>query len=83
MLLTRALLAVPDDEAVSEADFVDAVGEIANVVGGNVKALVPDPGPLTLPQVAPAPPGDGATLLHRAQLVWRGHPLAISLWSLT
>jgi len=82
-LLTRALLAVPEDEAVSEADFVDAVGEIANVVGGNIKALVPDPGPLTLPQVAPAPPGDGATLLHRAQLVWRGHPLVITLWSLS
>ncbi len=82
-MLTRALLEVPDDEAVSEADFVDAVGEIANVVGGNVKALVPDPGPLTLPQVAPTPPGDGALLLHRAELVWRGHPLEISLWSLT
>jgi chemotaxis protein CheX len=82
MMLTRALLAVPDDEAVSEADFVDAVGEIANVVGGNVKALVPDPGPLTLPQVAAAPPADGATLLHDAQLVWRGRALAITLWSL-
>ena len=44
-MLTRALLAVPEGEAVSEADFVDAVGEIANVVGGNIKALVPDPDP--------------------------------------
>lgn len=81
-MLTRALLAVPDDEPVSEADFVDAFGEIANVVGGNIKALVPDPGPLTLPQVAATPPADGAVLLHHAQLLWREHPLAISLWSL-
>ncbi|MDO8106094.1 chemotaxis protein CheX [Isoptericola sp. b441] len=82
MLLTRALLMMAQDEEVSDADFVDAVGEIANVVGGNVKALVPDPGPLTLPQVAAEPPADGAVLLHDAQFAWRGRPLGISLWSL-
>ncbi|MCV2392761.1 chemotaxis protein CheX [Actinotalea sp. M2MS4P-6] len=82
MLLTRALLAMDDDEPVSDADFVDAFGEIANVVGGNIKSLVPDPGPLTLPQVSPLPPTDQAELLHDAQFIWRGRPLAISLWSL-
>ncbi|HMO10408.1 MAG TPA: chemotaxis protein CheX [Actinotalea sp.] len=82
MMLTRALLGMGEGEDVSDADFVDAVGEIANVVGGNVKALVPDPGPLTLPQVSPMAPADGAALLHESQLVWKGRPLAISLWSL-
>ncbi len=82
MLLTRALLMMGPDEPVSDADFVDAVGEIANVVGGNVKALVPDPGPLTLPQVSPLPPADEALVLHEASFLWRGLPLTISLLSL-
>jgi len=80
--LTRALLAMDEDDPVSDADFVDAFGEIANVVGGNVKALVPDPGPLTLPIVASSAPDDGAMLLHEARFAWRGRPLAISLWGL-
>lgn len=82
MMLTRALLGMGEGEEVSDADFVDAVGEIANVVGGNVKALVPDPGPLTLPEVSPLAPVDGAFLLHDTQLLWKGRPLVISLWSL-
>lgn len=81
-LLTRALLGMGSDEPVADADFVDAFGEIANVVGGNVKALVPDPGPLTLPQVSPLAPAGQAVLLHEARFAWRGRPLAISLWSL-
>lgn len=81
--LTRSLLAIGPDEEVSDADFVDAFGEIANVVGGNVKALVPDPGPLTLPLVdAVAPAGDGAFRLHETLLAWRDAPVSISLWSL-
>lgn len=82
MDLTRALFALQPDDEVSDADFVDAFGEIANVVGGNVKALVPDPGPLTLPEVSPMAPTDGAVVLHEAHLVWRGKPLTISLWGL-
>jgi hypothetical protein len=82
MQLTRALLGMTDHEEVSDADYVDAVGEIANVVGGNVKALVPDPGPLTLPQVATTQPTDDATLLFDAPFTWRGRPLVISVWTL-
>ncbi len=82
MQLTRALLGMPDEEEVSDADYVDAVGEIANVVGGNVKALVPDPGPLTLPKVAATQPTDEATLLFDAPFTWRGRPLVISVWTL-
>ena len=37
-----------ESESVSDADFADAVGEIANVVGGNIKSLVTNPGALTL-----------------------------------
>ena len=81
--ITRALLAMEPDEQVGDADFVDALGEVADVVGGNVKALVPDPGALTLPQVThERPPTSPENLLHELALAWRGRLLVISLWSL-
>ena len=81
--LTRALLGMAPEEDVTESDLVDAFGEMANVVGGNVKALVPDPGVLTLPEVATVRPAtDPSAMLHRLALRWRGHPLTISLWRL-
>lgn len=38
-------------EALTEADLRDALGEITNMVGGNVKALLPGPSRLSLPHV--------------------------------
>lgn len=78
--VARALLAAGPDDNVSEADFEDAVGEIANVVGGNVKALVSDPGPLTIPKVSSVPPLDGV-LLRQMHLLWHDRSLLISFWS--
>ena len=81
--LTRGLLALGPDEPVEDADLVDAFGEVANVLGGNVKSLVPDPGVLTLPQVSSAvPEGPVQDLVHEVRLDWRGDLLVIALWSL-
>lgn len=81
--LARALLGLPDDEEVSHADLVDAFGELANVVGGNVKALLPEGGRLSLPEVAAALPAVAdALLLHTVSLAWRGRPLAVEIWAL-
>lgn len=81
--ITRALLAMPEDEVVQDADYVDALGEVANVVGGNVKALVPDAGALSLPQVSTDAPLEGTgDLLHALPLDWRGNLLEIRLWTL-
>lgn len=81
--LTRALLAMADDETVTEADMVDALGEVANVVGGNVKSLVPETGVLTLPVVSAERPETRAEdLLHELALDWRGHLVVLSLWRL-
>lgn len=38
-------------ESISPEDLKDALGEIANMTGGNVKALLPGPSQLSLPQV--------------------------------
>lgn len=81
--ITRALLALPEGSAVQDEDFADAVGEVANVVGGNVKSLVMDSGTLTLPVVAhQAPSAPGATAIVDAWLSWRGAPVGVSLWVL-
>ena len=43
-----------DAAEVSADDVVDAIGEIANQTGGNVKALMPGASTLSLPAVAPS-----------------------------
>jgi len=79
--LARALLGMDAAEPVSEADLVDAFGEVANVVGGNLKALLPVQGRLTMPEVSrQSPSADGAVQLDEVVLAWRGRPLVISVW---
>ena len=79
--LARALMSMEPDEEVSTDDLVDAFGEVANVVGGNIKSLIPDPGALSLPQVASTLP-QPTEPNHRVELAWRGSPIFISLWTL-
>jgi chemotaxis protein CheX len=81
--IAAALLAVPVAD-VSRADINDALGEVANVVGGNLKTLLPPPSTLSLPivaaggqaQVVPA----GATPVLRVTLSWAGAPVEVSVW---
>ena len=79
--LTRALLGMGVDEPVGPEDLVDAFGEVANVVGGNVKALLPSQGTLSLPQVAAElPVVPGTSLTHELRLDWRGRPVVVVVW---
>ncbi len=80
--VTRALLGLAPDDAVGHADIVDALGEVANVVGGNVKSLAPDHSVLTLPEVTNQRPSTEGGLLHSVSLDWRGRSLVISLWTM-
>jgi chemotaxis protein CheX len=77
--LCRALLGDYAPELLDYEDVADAFGEIANVVGGNVKAALPGPSGLGLPEVGAAPavrnPGD----VVRTDVLWRGEPLTISV----
>jgi chemotaxis protein CheX len=45
-----ALLGVELDDVTIE-DVTDALGELANIIGGNVKSLLPEPSALSLPHV--------------------------------
>lgn len=78
--LARALLQLPDSEPVGADDLQDAFGEVANVVGGNVKALLPTHGALGLPHVADEDPGlPGSVLVTEVALDWRGRALVLTV----
>jgi chemotaxis protein CheX len=75
-----ALLGVPADE-VTEDDISDALGELANVIGGNVKALLPEPCALSLPYVV-ATAGVRWPSVHeicRLDGMWRDEPIHITV----
>jgi hypothetical protein len=77
--LTRALLGETAPELLEYEDVADAFGEIANVVGGNVKAALPGPSGLSLPEVGDAPAVRNPEDLLRVDVLWRGQPLSISV----
>jgi chemotaxis protein CheX len=69
---------------VGDDDVTDALGELTNMVGGNVKSLLPSPSRLSLPVVRVGPrPDDGAALVSSVELVARssGDPVSISVWA--
>ena len=77
--LTRALLGEAAPELLDHEDVADAFGEIANVVGGNVKAALPGPSTLGLPEVGEAPAVRNPDDVRRLDVLWRGQALAVSV----
>ncbi|HEY3736433.1 MAG TPA: chemotaxis protein CheX [Jatrophihabitans sp.] len=80
--IAAQMFAMEDDE-VSDAEIGDALGEMANIVGGNVKALMPEPSVLSLPQVALETRAiymPGAVQKTQVDLRWEGAPVHISVW---
>ena len=77
--LSRALLGDSAPEVLEEEDVVDAFGEIANVVGGCVKAALPGQSALSLPSVGTGPDIRNAADVCRVDTLWRGAPITISV----
>jgi len=71
-----------EDGDLLDEDVYDSLGEIANIVGGNIKALVPDAGALGLPAVATAKPlhGSSGRLAARLDVSWQGHWITFEVW---
>jgi chemotaxis protein CheX len=68
-------------ENVTQSEVVDAIGEIANMVGGNVKSMLPGPSALSLPSVVQGLLSvPGAQVVREVQLSWHAQPLFVSLW---
>lgn len=77
-----AMLASPAD-ALDDGDVADALGELTNMIGGNVKSLLPAPSTLCLPTVtlgAAGPPAVDGVLAHRTTMTCDDVPLTVSVW---
>ena len=81
--VTCGMLGLEPGEDVSDTDLVDAFGELVNMVGGNVKSLVPGPSQLYLPVVAQGQfaHGTDARELVRLAFTWGDEPLAVTVHS--
>ena len=77
--LSRCLLAEHAPSVLDDEDVRDGLGELANVVGGNVKAVLPGPSVLGLPEVGSAPEAGSPADTCRVDLLWRGQSLTISV----
>jgi chemotaxis protein CheX len=72
-------------EEVTANEIVDALGELSNMVGGNVKSLLPTPCHLGLPMVVQGSmahtPGSDTTEVCRASLGWADSTVRVSVWA--
>ncbi len=79
-----ALMFDGEIEEVSHADVLDAVGELVNIVGGNLKGMLPSPTGLSLPSVTDGSvhvdTRAGAELLVDVRLSWMGEPVHVAVW---
>ena len=77
--LTAQMLALPADEPPVDADIADAVGEVVNMVGGNVKSLMPGPSSLSLPTVAAGRAAFSSDVVEvvRLDVQWQDQPVRI------
>ena len=68
---------------VSKTDIADATGELANIIGGNIKALLPAYTDLSLPQVLVPTSGrvrfPATRSLCRIDATWDGGPVSVRL----
>jgi chemotaxis protein CheX len=72
------------EEDIEDGEVADAFGELVNMIGGNLKCLLPEPSQLSLPtvsqgsaQVVTVP---GAGLLEQVELDVDGDRLHIAIW---
>lgn len=72
-------------DEVSDDDVADAVGELTNMVGGNVKSLIADSGMLSLPVVAQGKPPTlrvvGGQVLLQDMYVADGNLILVTVWN--
>jgi chemotaxis protein CheX len=81
--LTECLLRARPPAVIEAEDVEDALGELANVLGGNVKAALPGSSTLGLPQTGPTPPAARPDDLCRVDAQWRGQSLTITVQGAT
>jgi chemotaxis protein CheX len=76
LALAASMLDVPES-VVAESDLADAIGELANIVGGSVKSCVDAQASLSLPNVSRYAPGVAGPDALEVLATWNRHPLCI------
>jgi chemotaxis protein CheX len=77
--LTESVLMTRPPTVVDDEDVADALGELANVLGGNIKSVLPGPSALGLPKIGSAPPTGPLADVRRVHGQWRGQSLTITV----
>jgi chemotaxis protein CheX len=77
--LTASVLMTRPPEVVDDEDVADALGELANVLGGNIKSVLPGDSRLGLPRIGVAPPRGRLDDVRSLVGQWRGNFLTITV----
>jgi chemotaxis protein CheX len=81
--LAAAFLDMTPDEVTAE-DVADVLGELANIVGGNLKSMLPPGCTLSTPsyvdQGEGPVPAPGAELVAELVGLWRNESLSVGMW---
>jgi chemotaxis protein CheX len=77
-----------DADQVEPDEVADAVGELVNIIGGNLKSLLPTPSRLGLPQVTGVMEVTTSAVVDamgtehcRVDLSWGNRPVRVQVWS--
>jgi chemotaxis protein CheX len=80
--VAQAMFGIENDQ-VSHEELADAVGELGNVIAGNIKSMLPEPSTLSLPQVvfdAGSFALPSTRLCLTTVMEWDNNSIAVSLW---
>ena len=77
--LTESVLMTRPPTVVDDEDVADALGELANVLGGNIKSVLPGESRLGLPQIGSAPSRGRLDDVCALVGQWRGNYLTITV----
>jgi len=77
--LTESVLMTRPPTVVDSEDVADALGELANVLGGNIKSVLPGESRLGLPQIGSAPSRGRLDDVRSLVGQWRGNFLTITV----
>jgi chemotaxis protein CheX len=82
-LAAAAMFDLPAEQ-LDDREVADALGELTNMVGGNIKSLIPGPSRLSMPAVtvgaSPTVKPPRAALVTTVSLACEGLPLTVSVW---
>jgi chemotaxis protein CheX len=76
---TAALMGVEVTDEVTDDDVTDSVGELANIIGGSVKSLMPQPTVLSLPAVSHGAFPELGGEVCRLTGTWMGEPVSVAV----